>query len=270
MTWHYLNSHCSPEPAEESSEVSSWGSAPLALWKRIPIAVLCYSRDKETECCRYSQSGTTSARSMESHGEAQSTLSQVDSHAKTLAQRVRVQDCPENVQGWFSRCCELLRRCNLILSSRKTVRFCVPVDLAPSSKNLTAWGMMQDGVCWELGISARPIEETGCGYLPTPSASSYGTNKGGAAGRTGKERPSLQTMAKTGVWPAPTCHDRKGKTGAIRGKNAKGGPTLTQAVGGTLNPNWVEWLMGWPIGWTDSKQLATDKFLEWQHSHGIY
>ena len=29
--------------------------------------------------------------------------------------------------------------------------------------------------------------------------------------------------------------------------------------GGKLNPTWVEWLMGWPLGWTDLKPLVTDK-----------
>lgn len=40
-------------------------------------------------------------------------------------------------------------------------------------------------------------------------------------------------------------------------------------VGGKLNPDWVEWLMGWPIGWTDLKPLAMDRFAKWPHSHGI-
>ena len=35
-------------------------------------------------------------------------------------------------------------------------------------------------------------------FLPTPTATSYGTNQGGGAGRVGPIRPSLQTMAKTG------------------------------------------------------------------------
>ena len=29
----------------------------------------------------------------------------------------------------------------------------------------------------------------------------------------------------------------------------------------------VEWLMGWPIGWTELKPLAMDKFREWQQQH---
>jgi hypothetical protein len=28
-------------------------------------------------------------------------------------------------------------------------------------------------------------------------------------------------------------------------------PTSQDAIGGKLNPQWVEWLMGFPIGWTD-------------------
>ncbi|EMV5794210.1 DNA cytosine methyltransferase [Escherichia coli] len=38
-------------------------------------------------------------------------------------------------------------------------------------------------------------------------------------------------------------------------------------VTGPLNPEWVEWLMGWPIGWTELKPLEMDKFREWQLQH---
>ena len=34
-----------------------------------------------------------------------------------------------------------------------------------------------------------------------------------------------------------------------------------------LNPNWVEWLMGWPIGHTELKPLAMDRFREWRQQH---
>lgn len=37
---------------------------------------------------------------------------------------------------------------------------------------------------------------------------------------------------------------------------------------GRLNPAWTEWLMGWPIGWTASEPLATDKIQEWWRTHG--
>jgi len=38
---------------------------------------------------------------------------------------------------------------------------------------------------------------------------------------------------------------------------------------GALNPDWVEWLMGLPIGWTELKPLETDRFLSWKHLHGL-
>ena len=39
---------------------------------------------------------------------------------------------------------------------------------------------------------------------------------------------------------------------------------------GRLNPDWAEWLMGWPIGWTDLKPLAMDKFHEWLRQHSPF
>lgn len=38
-------------------------------------------------------------------------------------------------------------------------------------------------------------------------------------------------------------------------------------LGGSLNPDWVEWLMGWPIKWTDLEPLEMVKFRSWRRSH---
>ncbi len=35
-----------------------------------------------------------------------------------------------------------------------------------------------------------------------------------------------------------------------------------------LNPDWCEWLMGWPIGHTELKPLGTDRFREYERQHG--
>lgn len=40
----------------------------------------------------------------------------------------------------------------------------------------------------------------------------------------------------------------------------QGGLNLREAVGGSLNPQWVEWLMGFPTGWTESGPSATPLF----------
>ncbi len=39
--------------------------------------------------------------------------------------------------------------------------------------------------------------------------------------------------------------------------------SMVAGNGGKLNPDWVEWLMGWPIGWTDLRPLSAERFLEW-------
>jgi hypothetical protein len=74
-----------------------------------------------------------------------------------------------------------------------------------------------------------------------------------------------QTMLSSEVklWPTPTTRDHKGGYQGGRIRNGKVSmDTLDVAVqhtdnqqktGGQLNPQWVEWLMGYPEGWTDLK-----------------
>mgnify|MGYP001566717063 FL=1 len=38
--------------------------------------------------------------------------------------------------------------------------------------------------------------------------------------------------------------------------------------GGPLNPEWCDWFMGFPIGWTALEPLEMRKFQQWQHLHG--
>jgi hypothetical protein len=97
---------------------------------------------------------------------------------------------------------------------------------------------------------------------PTPSANSYGSNQGGAAGRTEPVRHSLQSMAKTGMWPTPTAVTNTGGAALCKwggsGARAKLRTMVTpQELNGALNPMWVEWLMGFPLGWTDLEPSGT-------------
>jgi hypothetical protein len=55
--------------------------------------------------------------------------------------------------------------------------------------------------------------------------------------------------------PTPTVCGNYNRKGAI----PTSGDGLATVVGGALNPPWVEWLMGWPIGWTGCEPLETDK-----------
>ncbi len=71
------------------------------------------------------------------------------------------------------------------------------------------------------------------------------------------------------TYPTPNARDYKGAPGA--GCRERGGhqSSLPAAIpGGQLNPRWVEWLMGWPIGWVNYEPLETAKFRKWRRSHG--
>ena len=76
------------------------------------------------------------------------------------------------------------------------------------------------------------------------------------------------------VFPTPTKRDYKGMSGSLFREKYGKVKNLADAVlvkgGGQLNPNWVEWLMGWPIGWTDLKPLEMDKFQQWLEQFGRY
>jgi DNA (cytosine-5)-methyltransferase 1 len=63
-------------------------------------------------------------------------------------------------------------------------------------------------------------------------------------------------------WPTPTTRDHKDTGDSIANGTVPVNGLLGRAVGpssegGSLNPTWVEWLMGFPLGWTDCEHLAT-------------
>ena len=63
------------------------------------------------------------------------------------------------------------------------------------------------------------------------------------------------------LWPTPTAQDGKNNGGPSQHeRNIK---PLNAAVDGTLNCDWTEWLMGYPLGWTNlAQELPQDKSKE--------
>jgi hypothetical protein len=113
-----------------------------------------------------------------------------------------------------------------------------------------------------LLISARhTVAHVFSSLLPTPTSTAAWWNRGGGAGRVGKIRPSLQMMARKNLWATPCARDDRGPRGQVDSPGA--GRSLPREAGGHLNPAWVEWLMGFPEGWTvvadvpDSANSAT-------------
>ena len=52
-----------------------------------------------------------------------------------------------------------------------------------------------------------------------------------------------------GWWPTPVARDWK--SGSVGQRGRRRACSLPDAVGGRLHPAFVEWLMGFPDGWTD-------------------
>ena len=62
-------------------------------------------------------------------------------------------------------------------------------------------------------------------------------------------------------WPTPTANeDAAGRPGGKMQKMLGNHPDVRGMGGGTLNPTWVEWLMGYPKGWTDLSLSVTPWF----------
>ena len=69
-------------------------------------------------------------------------------------------------------------------------------------------------------------------------------------------KPSARIIGETGSlsWPTPTVNGNYNRA-SYAGTSGDG---LSTAVGpGPLSPTWVEWLMGFPLGWTDLGASAT-------------
>jgi len=119
------------------------------------------------------------------------------------------------------------------------------------------------GVSGSIGL-ARTVA-----MWPTPRAGNPGSRPNGKGGKILSEEVLIaEGIRKRGeTFATPQARDfRTGQQS--RWENPERTRNLNDQIGGQLNPTWVEWLMGWPLGWTDCAVSATDKFRLWLNSHG--
>lgn len=86
---------------------------------------------------------------------------------------------------------------------------------------------------------------------------------------------ALEAEGKGPHWATPSARDWKDTPGmAQTGVNPDGSErkrtdqlarqVFAQTEGKmSLNPDWVEWLMGWPVGWTSLEPLASAEIRSW-------
>ena len=89
---------------------------------------------------------------------------------------------------------------------------------------------------------------------PTPNARDHK----GAPSAKWAGQSSLPREVKT--WPTPTSRDHKdtGDLESVPTNSLLGREVGPSKASGSLNPTWVEWLMGFPIGWTDLSASETE------------
>jgi hypothetical protein len=217
-----------------------------------------------TDFSRLSRFGMTFKPLMESRGEELLTLYLAGFHAKTSVQPEKAQElteseaeCGEKWRGSFTKYDPDSR-------SWKTHQCSLAGDLEPFSETFPQWGLMRDGECWEQPTLEQTIRGIEFGLsqqiFPTPVASD--TSSRNAKYKQGGTPLSYAVK----IYPTPTCHNSK--EGAFPSEYNRKTPSLATHAGGKLNPTWVEWLMGWTLGWTDLKPLETDKFHCAQPKHG--
>lgn len=194
------------------------------------------------------------------HNQTPNTLtsSQEVFHAKTFLSQGREQDWQESEADCFTKQCESFAKWDQDSLCWRTSQRCLFEDWTRFSGRWPRSGTMQNGnVYRRVPLVRRTSEiESSC-WVGTPTASmTVRSDRGVRKTPTPAEIATGKTKANR--FPTPTARDYrsgKGKTQADRGRTA--GPSLAEVSGGLLNPQWVEWLMGFPIGWTDCEGLET-------------
>jgi hypothetical protein len=225
--------------------------------------------DKTTEHSRLSRFGMTCEPSTADHGAALLTWWLAASRVRTSASQAEATDWTASDPAYGARCDASFAKYSPAELKWKTHQCSLVEGLDEFSETWPSWGLMRGGECWELPTLAPTTSETASGSWPTPTASC-----GTGAGHQGRKGGfNLQTAVR--MWPTPVATMSKGSSPAALTRKSgrdRSNDRLDHAVmaadGGQLNPPWVEWLMGWPIGWTDLKPLGTDKFRQWLQLHG--
>jgi len=287
---------------EEYSEVTSSDGELSAPLSGNPTQLAYLPPDRMTAFSRVSRFGMTFKPLTENLGQ-DVLMSYLEAFpVKTSQPQERAQELTESDPECGATWQELLARYDHATCTWKTPQCSLLGDYTEFLETWPRWGSMQDGVSYQQQTLVRPTSETvsGSWLMPTPTTNPEAPNHGSNS----KGPHNLKEVALTGwkpgmIWPTPISQDAKhsgyapsgpGKADKLsyavvrwptpQAHNAKetnapsesqrNTPTLAAQAGGALNPTWVEWLMGWPLGWTDLRPLETDKFLLWQQQHSDF
>ena len=139
-------------------------------------------------------------------------------------------------------------RCTLIWKTKVTPSKRLLFRLVPSTPRTGGTDARLSGVeRWKENITGEDGDPI---LWKTPIASDSANRE---FYHNSRGEPNLSGMVKMG--PTPIATDWKNRGCKDYRKNRK--HQLQTEVGGQLNPTWVEYLMGFPLGWTDLNASET-------------
>lgn len=169
-------------------------------------------------------------------------LSMEDFHARTLALQDMEKDWVESEADFFSRSLAWPKKSSPNFYSLKmSVPFQGEVDL-PLPESLPTWGMIVDGVLYPLKDLWRRKNAIDGFSWPTPTASQ--------AGKPIREPSPTRKSKKHG-------YDLQDKIGEMN----------SDLIGKKINSQFLEWIMGIPLKWTELNAWAIRFVLSKQEKH---
>ncbi len=230
-----MNSLCSLEQAAESSADACSDGKQYVPLKSTPIVQAYLCSDKTTAFSRLSRYGMTLEHLAEIRGEELLTLFRAGFRAKTLAQQEKAQESTANAADYGEKWQGSLAKYDRDSRSWKTRQCSLLEGLDVFSETWPKSGMVVDMQFFHLGwqVPRKLVKESGFFFRPT--ARDW-------KGYTKREGKSLCNQLKN-IFPETS---------------------------GKPHPEFIEKVMGWPIGWSELKPLEMEKFQQWLDSHGKY
>ena len=222
---------------EESSAESFSAMSQSVLSNSNQAQDKCCSNGSATDSCHASLFGMMSQPSTERRGVERWMWSAEASHVRTYPALEKAKDSMAQGLDSGEKCAASLAKYDPATSSWKTAQCSLFEDLDESLETWPRWGIMLHGECWVRTTPAAYTHETESGYLPTL-------------------RKQIQDRP---------CREREDYHSNLEEYLGNHFPFLR---GSLCDPDFAEWMMGWPIGWTDLVPLEMDKFRLWLHSHG--
>jgi hypothetical protein len=244
--------------AADCSPTSSSATRPSAPLNENRTARPYYVPARNKTSYRSSQSMTTCAPLTADRGAVQLTFFQEESPAKDSAEQASSSESSTPATSGRTRSGSSKSAARRGSSSKTWTALHRSTIGESFCKTLRRQGMMLAGVCSALEMWVLPTFASGSGCSQLTQKTFF--------------QPAPWQQEDQGWWPTPCSRDfRSGNLSPEAYEHARSTRSslpLPELLGGLLNPTWVEWLMGWPIDWTDPDGgPSREDFHEWLESN---